>query len=143
MQWLAEVCVRRPVFALTLVVALIVAGLAAYQQLGIDRFPKMDLPTVIVTTTYMGASPVEIETEITQVLEDSVATVAGIDELRSLSREGNSLLMITFNLDRDVDAAAQDVRDAVGSVLNRLPPDIDPPVVEKRDLGCRCGRLAG
>jgi HAE1 family hydrophobic/amphiphilic exporter-1 len=134
MQWLAEVCVRRPVFALTLVMALIVAGLAAYRQLGIDRFPKMDLPTVIVTTRYPGASPVEIETEITQVLEDSVATVAGIDELRSLSREGNSLLLITFNLDRDVDAAAQDVRDAVSSVLNRLPPGIDPPVVEKRDL---------
>lgn len=134
MQWLAEVCVRRPVFALTLVAALIVAGLAAYQQLGIDRFPRMDLPTVMVTTTYPGASPEEIETEITQPLEDAVATVAGIDELRSLSRDGNSLLLITFHLDRNIDAAAQDVRDAVGSVLNRLPPGIDPPVVDKRDL---------
>jgi len=134
MQWLAEVCVRRPVFALTLVAALIVAGLAAYQQLGIDRFPRMDLPTVMVSTTYPGASPEEIETEITQPLEDAVATVAGIDELRSLSRDGNSLLLITFNLDRNIDAAAQDVRDAVGSVLNRLPPAIDPPVVDKRDL---------
>jgi len=134
MQWLAEVCVRRPVFALTLVAALIVAGLAAYQQLGIDRFPRMDLPTVIVSTTYPGASPEEIETEITQPLEDAVATVAGIDELRSLSRDGNSLLLITFNLDRNIDAASQDVRDAVGGVMNRLPPNIDPPVVDKRDL---------
>jgi HAE1 family hydrophobic/amphiphilic exporter-1 len=134
MQWLAEVCVKRPVFALTLVAALIVAGIAAYQQLGIDRFPRMDLPTVMVTTTYPGASPEEIETEITQPLEDAVATVAGIDELRSLSRDGNSLLLITFHLDRNIDAAAQDVRDAVGSVLNRLPPNIDPPVVDKRDL---------
>jgi HAE1 family hydrophobic/amphiphilic exporter-1 len=122
------------VFALTLVAAMIVAGVAAYQQLGIDRFPKMDLPTIIVYTYYVGASPEEIETEITQVLEDAVATVAGIDELRSLSRDGNSLLIITFNLDRDIDAAAQDVRDAVGSVLNRLPPDTDPPVVHKSDL---------
>ncbi len=134
MQWLAEVCVRRPVFALTLVAALTVAGLAAYQQLGIDRFPRMDLPTIMVSTNYPGASPEEIETEITQPLEDAVATVAGIDELRSLSRDGNSLLLITFNLDRSIDAAAQDVRDAVGGVLNRLPPNIDPPVVEKRDL---------
>ncbi len=134
MQWLAEVCVRRPVFALTLVAALIVAGLAAYQQLGIDRFPRMDLPTVMVFTSYPGASPEEIETEITQPLEDAVATVAGIDELRSLSRDGNSLLLITFNLDRNIDAASQDVRDAVGGVMNRLPPNIDPPVVDKRDL---------
>jgi HAE1 family hydrophobic/amphiphilic exporter-1 len=117
-----------------LVLAMVVAGLAAYQQLGIDRFPKMDLPTIIVYTYYVGASPEEIETEITQVLEDAVATVAGIDELRSLSRDGSSLLIITFNLNRDIDAAAQDVRDAVGSVLNRLPPDTDPPVVHKSDL---------
>ncbi len=134
MQWLAEVCVRRPVFALTLVAAMIVAGLAAYQQLGIDRFPRMDLPTIIVSTSYPGASPVEIETEITQIQEDAVATVAGIDELRSLSRDGSSLLLITFNLDRDIDVAAQDVRDAIGSVMNRLPPGIDPPVVSKSDL---------
>ncbi len=94
----------------------------------------MDLPTIFVFTNYPGASPEEIETEITQVLEDAVATVAGIDELRSLSRDGNSLLIITFNLDRDIDAAAQDIRDAVGGVVNRLPPNIDPPVVDKSDL---------
>ncbi|MGD9724297.1 MAG: efflux RND transporter permease subunit [Pirellulales bacterium] len=134
MQWLAEICVRRPVFALMLVMAMIVAGVAAYQQLGIDRFPKMDLPTVFVFTTYPGASPEEIETEVTQLLEDAVATVAGIDELRSLSRDGQSMLIITFNLNRDIDAAASDVRDAVGSVVNRLPPQIDPPVVDKSDM---------
>ena len=134
MQWLAEVCVKRPVFALMLVMAMIVAGLAAYQQLGIDRFPKMDLPTVFVFTNYPGASPEEIETEVTQLLEDAVATVAGIDELRSLSRDGQSLLIITFNLNRDIDAASSDVRDAVASVINRLPPDVDPPVVDKSDM---------
>ncbi|REK13094.1 MAG: AcrB/AcrD/AcrF family protein [Planctomycetota bacterium] len=134
MQWLAEVCVRRPVFALTLVLAMVVAGVAAYQQLGIDRFPEMDLPTIFVFTTYPGASPEEIETEITQVLEDAVATVAGIDELRSLSRDGNSIVIMSFNLDRDIDVAAQDVRDAVAGVANRLPFDCDPPVVSKADL---------
>ncbi|MEX2114292.1 MAG: efflux RND transporter permease subunit [Pirellulales bacterium] len=134
MQWLAEICVRRPVFALMLVMAMVVAGVAAYQQLGIDRFPKMDLPTVFVFTNYPGASPEEIETEVTQLLEDAVATVAGIDELRSLSRDGQSMLIITFNLNRDIDAASSDVRDAVASVGNRLPPDIDPPVVDKADM---------
>ncbi len=102
--------------------------------MGIDRFPRMDLPTLMIFTAYPGAASEEIETEITQFLEDAVATVSGIDELRSLSRDGNSLLIITFNLNRDIDAAAQDVRDAVSSVLNRLPPDVDPPVVRKQDL---------
>jgi hydrophobic/amphiphilic exporter-1 (mainly G- bacteria), HAE1 family len=134
LQWLAEICVRRPVFALMLVLAMVVAGVAAYQSLGIDRFPKMDLPSLMVFTNYPGAAADEIETEITQILEDAVATVSGIDELRSLSRDGNSLLIITFNLNRDIDAAAQDVRDAVSSVVNRLPPDTDPPVVRKQDL---------
>ena len=134
MQWLAEICVRRPVFAVMLILALVVSGVAAYLQLGVDRFPKMDLPSVWVRTTYRNAAPEEIETEITQLLEDAVATVEGIDELRSISSEGSSLLLITFVLDRDIDAAAQDVRDAVNSVMNRLPPGTDPPVVRKQDL---------
>ncbi len=134
MQWLAEVCVRRPVFAVMLIAALVVAGVAGYLRLGVGRFPEMDLPTVFVRTTYLGAAPEEVESEISQPLEDAVATVAGIDELRSISSEGNSILLITFDLDRDVDAAAQDVRDAVNSVLNRLPTGIDPPIVQKRDM---------
>jgi len=133
LQWLADLCIRRPVFAVMMILALVVAGIASYLQLGVDRFPKMDLPQVSVYTTYRGAAPEEIETEISQVLEDSVATVAGIDELRSVSWEGASLLLITFNVNRDIDAALQDVRDAVNAVLNRLPVNTDPPVVRKRD----------
>jgi HAE1 family hydrophobic/amphiphilic exporter-1 len=133
MQWLAEICVRRPVFALMLVMAMVVAGGAAYAQLGVDRFPKMDLPSISVSTTYPGAAPAEVESEVTQLLEDAVATVAGIDELRSISREGNSILLLTFNLNRDIDAGTQDVRDAINSVLNRLPPGTDPPVIRKQD----------
>ncbi len=133
MQLLAELCIRRPVFAVMLVLALVVAGVASYQQLGVDRFPKMDLPTIMVLTYYRGAAPDEIESEISQILEDAVATVAGIDELRSMSRDGYSWLSITFNLNRDIDAASQDVRDAVNAVLNRLPPDVDPPVIRKQD----------
>ena len=134
MQWLAEICIRRPVFAVMLILALVVAGLAAYLQLGVDRFPKMDLPTVVVSTTYPGAAAEEMESEVTQIIEDSVATVAGIDELRSVSREGTSWVLITFNVNRDIDSATQDVRDAVNAVLNRLPIGVYPPVVRKQDL---------
>ncbi len=134
MQWLAEICIRRPVFAVMLILALVVAGIAAYLRLGVDRFPKMDMPTVYVSTVYPNAAAEEVESEVTQLLEDSVATVGGIDELRSISREGVSLLLLTFQVDRDIDAATQDVRDAVNAVLNRLPPTVYPPVVRKQDL---------
>lgn len=133
MQWLARICIQRPVFAVMLILALVVAGIASYLQLGVDRFPKMDLPTVYVSTVYRGAAAEEVESEVTQVLEDSVATVAGIDELRSISREGVSLLLLTFNVNRDIDAASQDVRDAVNAVVNRLPLNVDPPVIRKQD----------
>ena len=134
MQWLARICVERPVFALMLIAAVVVAGAASYPQLGIDRFPNIDLPTIRVATNYPGAAAAEVESEVTQPLEDAVATVAGIDELRSLSNDGVSMLIITFRLDVEIGVASQDVRDAVNSVLNRLPPGIDPPVVQKQDL---------
>ena len=126
-QWLARVCVERPVFALMLILAVVVAGVTSYQQLGIDRFPNIDLPMVRVQTIYPGAASAEVESEVTQPLEDAVATVAGLDELRSVSNDGVSMLFLTFRLDQNINVAAQDVRDAVSSVLNRLPPDIDPP----------------
>jgi len=133
MYWLAELCVRRPVFALMLIMALVVAGLAAFPQLGVDRYPNMDLPSVYVRTVYPGAASQEVESEVSQVLEDAIATVSGIDELRSISSDGMSIVMVTFNLKRNIDAGVQDMRDAVGSVLNRLPPGLDPPVVQKQD----------
>jgi len=133
MQWLTEICVRRPVFAMMIIAAMVVAGGAAYLSLGVDRLPKMDLPQVTVRCSYIGAAPEEMESEITQILEDAIATVQGIDEFRSISSDGNSMIMITFKLDRDIDAAAQDIRDAVNSVLNRLPPNADPPVIQKQD----------
>lgn len=133
MQWLAEICIKRPIFALMLTMAFIVAGGAAYLQLGIDRLPKLDLPTVLVRASYPGATGDEVETEVTQPLEDAIATVAGIDELRSISSDGQSLIIVTFNLNRPIDEGTNDVRDAVGGVLNRLPPGIDPPVVRKQD----------
>ncbi len=134
MSWLAEICVKRPIFALMMIAALLVAGVNAFPQLGVDRFPNMDLPTIYVRTNYPGAASEEVESEVSSLVEDAVATVAGIDELRSISRDGQSFVIVTFGLNRNVDAATQDVRDAVSGILNRLPPDIDPPVVQKQDL---------
>ncbi len=134
MFWLAEICVKRPVFALMLIIALVVAGITAFQSLGVDRFPSMDLPTVFIRTVYPGAASSEVESEVSQILEDAVSTVAGIDELRSISSDGSSFIIITFALDRKIDSALQDVEAAVSSVLNRLPRGIDPPIVQKSDL---------
>ena len=134
MSWLAEICVRRPIFALMMVAALIVAGVTAFPQLGVDRFPSMDLPTIYVRCNYPGSASEEVESEVTSIIEDAVATVAGIEELRSISRDGQSFVIITFSLERDVDAATQDVRDAVAAAAAQLPPGMDPPVVEKSDL---------
>ncbi len=133
MQKLAEICIRRPVFAAMIILALVVVGAAGYFKLGVDRFPSVDLPTVSVRTTLAGASPEEIESEISQPLEEVVNTVDGIDTLRSVSAQGVSILIVTFKLDRDIDTAAQDVRDRVSQVISRLPADTLPPVVAKFD----------
>jgi HAE1 family hydrophobic/amphiphilic exporter-1 len=131
MQRLAEISIRRPVFACMIILALVVVGVASYVRLGVDRFPSVDLPNVTVRTTLPGASPEEVETIISQPIEEVVNTVEGIDELRSVSGRGTSFVMATFNLDRDIDVAAQDVRDRVATVLKRLPKEIDPPIISK------------
>src|SRR3954466_7137088 len=109
MQKLAEVCIKRPVFAAMIVLALVVVGTAGYFRLGVDRFPSVDLPTVIVRTSLPGASSEEIESEISQPVEEAVNTIEGIDQLRSVSSSGVSIIIVTFNLNRDIDTAAQDV----------------------------------
>ena len=90
MQKLAEICIRRPVFATMLILSLVVVGSAAYFNLGVDRLPSVDLPTVSVRATLPGAPPEQVETEVTEILEEVVNTVEGIDELRSISGEGTS-----------------------------------------------------
>jgi HAE1 family hydrophobic/amphiphilic exporter-1 len=99
MQWLAELCVKRPVFATVLILSLSVVGIFAFLKLGVDRYPKIDLPTVLITTVQPGAAPEQIETEITDKIEEAVNTISGIDELRSSSSEGISQVIITFLLD--------------------------------------------
>jgi hydrophobic/amphiphilic exporter-1 (mainly G- bacteria), HAE1 family len=133
MNQLAAICVKRPVFATVLILVLVVFGISGYSKLGVDRFPKVDFPIVTVTTRQPGSAPEEIETEITDKIEEAVNTVNGIDELRSISSEGISQVYITFLLEKDIDVAAQDVRDKINGVLPQLPRDIDQPTVEKLD----------
>ncbi|MBV9927333.1 MAG: efflux RND transporter permease subunit [Acidobacteria bacterium] len=133
MQKLAEICVRRPVFATVIVLLLTVVGGFSFFTLGVDRFPKIDLPTVTVSTTLRGAAPEEMETEVTDVIEGVVNTVPGIDEMRSTSSQGRSQVTITFNLEKDPDIATQEVRDKVSTVINSLPETADAPVVTKAD----------
>lgn len=133
MSRLAQICIQRPVFAAMLILAMVVVGSASYYRLGVDRLPSVDLPTVSVRTTLPGASPEEVENEVSDLIEEVVNTVEGIDELRSISSSGASVVLITFNLDRDIDVAAQDVRDRVATVLRRLPPEAEAPIVSKFD----------
>jgi HAE1 family hydrophobic/amphiphilic exporter-1 len=133
MQWLAEICVHRPVFATVIVLFLTVVGGFSFFTLGVDRFPKIDLPTVSVSTTNQGASPEQMESEVTDIIEGAVNTVPGIDEMRSSSSQGRSNVTITFNLEKNPDVATQEVRDKLSTVINRLPETTDPPVVRKSD----------
>ncbi len=133
MQKLAEICVRRPVFATVIILILTVIGGFSFFTLGVDRFPKIDIPTVSVQTTNVGAAPQEIETEITDIIEGVVNTVPGIDEMRSSSSQGRSTVTINFNLEKNPDLATQEVRDKVSTIINRLPETADPPVVRKSD----------
>ena len=131
MQKLAEVCIKRPVFATMIVMALVVVGAASWFRLGVDRFPAVDLPTVAVRTTLPGASPEEVESQVSDVVEEVVNTVEGIEQLRSISFSGQSVVIATFALERDIEVAAQDIRDKVQGVIRRLPREADPPVVSK------------
>lgn len=133
MQKLAEICIKRPVFAAMIILALVVVGGASYFKLGVDRFPTIDVPTVTVRASLPGASPEESEAAVAQILEEAVNTVEGVEILRSVSSQGRSFVMATFNLNRNIDDAAQDVRDRVQGVLRMLPPGTDPPIVQKSD----------
>src|SRR3954468_22568789 len=121
MQWLAELCVRRAVFAAGLSIVILVVGLVFYKGLGVDQFPKIDFPVIVVTTVLPGASPEDIETEISDKIEGAVNTISGLDELRSNSSEGFSQVLVQFTLEKDVNVAAQEVQQKINTVLPELP----------------------
>ncbi len=132
MQKLAEICIRRPVFASMIILALVVVGSAAFFRLGVDRFPAVDVPRVTIRTSLPGAPPELVETEVTERIEEAVNTVEGITELRSITGQGTSAVIVSFDLKRDIDAAAQDVRDRVATVQRDLTrAGADPPTISK------------
>src|SRR5258706_2072456 len=130
---LSEVSVRRPTFAIMMTAALLVLGAFSYRELSLDLMPKTDSPVVNVNTSLPGASAEEVETQITKRVEEVVNTISGIDELRATSDQGSSRVTINFLLERDIEAAVQDVRDKVGTIVGQFPRDARPPVISKVD----------
>ncbi|MES2771267.1 MAG: efflux RND transporter permease subunit [Pseudomonadota bacterium] len=128
---ISDLCIRRPVFASVLSLTVMLVGLVSYGRLPVREYPKIDEPVVTVETTYRGASPEIIESQISKPLEDSLAGIEGVDVITSISRQDSSQISIRFKLEREPDSAAADVRDRVSRVRNKLPDDIDEPVIAK------------
>lgn len=131
---LSEICVRRPVFATMIVSACVAIGALSFESLGVDQYPDVEIPVATVTTRLAGASPEVVETQVTQLVEDAVSTAEGVDEIRSTSIEGISIVSINFLLSRNRDQAIQDVRDKVQAVIAQLPEGADPPIVTRFDV---------
>ena len=128
---LSAICIRRPVFAIVLSLLVVLVGLVAYERLTIREYPEIDEPTVSITTNYRGAPAELMETQVTTIIEDSLAGIEGIKTIDSVSREQTSEISVTFRLGRDPDDAAAEVRDRVGRVRGDLPDDIDEPIIAK------------
>ncbi|MDR2881521.1 MAG: efflux RND transporter permease subunit, partial [Azoarcus sp.] len=127
----SELCIRRPVFATVLSLIVLLIGLMAFSRLTVREYPNIDEPIVTVSTSYTGASPEIIESQVTKPLEDSLAGIEGVDVISSISRSESSQITVRFRIERDADSAASDVRDRVSRVRQRLPDDIDEPVIAK------------
>ncbi|MFT3914728.1 MAG: efflux RND transporter permease subunit [Anaeromyxobacteraceae bacterium] len=127
--------ISRPVFTGMLVLAVVVFGLSAYPKIGVDQYPKVEFPFVTVVTVLPGADPETIEEQVTKPLEEALNTVTGLDTLRSVNVENVSQVIVRFELERNADVAAQDVRDKVQATLSKLPREIQTPIVQKLDLG--------
>ncbi len=132
---LADVSIRRPVFATMLVLAMVVFGAIGYMRVGVDLFPNVEFPFVTVTSIYPGADPEAVETKVVTKIEDAVAGISGIKALRSVSLENVGQVILQFVLEKDGDLAAQEVRDKVSAVLRELPKEVESPVVAKFDIG--------
>jgi len=130
---LSDLSIRRPVFATVMSLLLVVLGVIAYTRLTLRELPAIDPPVVSVSVSYPGASASVVETRITQVLEDSLSGIEGVETIESQSSNGEGSISIEFSLDRDIEAAANDVRDAVSRVVDRLPDEADPPDIEKAE----------
>jgi len=132
-MWLADTSIRRPVFATMFILALVILGLVSYPEIGVDLFPKVDFPIVNITTRLKGASPEIMDIDVTDKIEEVVNTINGVKSITSTSIEGASLVTVEFVLERDIDLAVQDVREKVSVVRQKLPRDINEPIIEKVD----------
>jgi len=132
---LIRTLVDRPVLSTMIVVAMVVMGLNGYLKLNLELIPRVDYPVIVVTTVYPGASPAEVESQITKRIEDQVATLANIEELVSESRESVSIVTIQFSLDMTQDQGAIDVKDKVDAIRGELPEAAEDPVIAKFELG--------
>ncbi|HEX6992813.1 MAG TPA: efflux RND transporter permease subunit [Gammaproteobacteria bacterium] len=132
-MWLSDVSVKRPVFATVISLVLVAFGVLSFRELTVREQPDVVPPVVQVQTSYPGASAEIVETRITQVLEGELSGIEGVKTIRSASRDGQAQVTVEFELDRDLDEAANDVRDRVSRILRRLPDDADPPSVSKSD----------
>ncbi|UTW12526.1 efflux RND transporter permease subunit [Marinobacterium rhizophilum] len=130
---LPDISIRRPVLATVMSLLILLIGFISYDRLTVREYPKIDLPVVTVETTYPGASASIIESQVTQIIEDSLSGIEGVDFMNSISRTESSQITITFKIERDPDQAANDVRDRVGRIRAQLPEDIDEPVVSKTE----------
>ncbi|MSO54590.1 MAG: efflux RND transporter permease subunit [Rhodospirillales bacterium] len=134
---LSDISIKRPVLATVVSLLLVVLGTASYFRLPVREYPDIDPPVISVSTVYSGAAADVVETRVTQVLEQAVSGIEGLKSLNSSTREGRSNLNLEFHLDRDIEAAANDVRDAVSRAVRRLPKDVDAPVISKQDADSR------
>ncbi len=130
---LSSVSIRRPVLAIVMSIVIVLFGAIGYTSLGVREYPSIDPPIITVQTNYIGANATVIESQITEPLEESINGIAGIRSLTSTSRDGRSLITVEFNVDADLETAANDVRDRVSRAINQIPQDADPPVVTKAD----------
>lgn len=132
---ISEICIRRPVFTWVLVAIPVVMGLVSYFDLGVDLFPKVDFPVVSVTANLPGTGAEEMESSVTKIIEEAVNTISGVDEVQSRTREGFTSVVVQFTLEKNGDVGAQEVRDKVSSITKQLPQGMEPPVINKFDLG--------
>jgi multidrug efflux pump len=131
-MWLSDVSVKRPVFATVISLMLIAFGALSFRDLTVREYPDVVQPVVQVSASYPGAAADIIETRITQVLEGELSGIEGVKTIRSTSRDGQASLNVEFELNRDLDEAANDVRDRVSRVIDRLPEDVEPPPFRNR-----------
>ncbi len=132
-MWLADTSVKRPVFATMMVLALVVLGVISYPNIGVDLFPKIDIPIVNIRTELKGASSEIMDIDVTDKIEESVNTINGVKTITSTSTEGMSVVTVEFVLERNIDLAVQDVREKVSVIRKKLPTDIEEPIIEKVD----------